>query len=255
MYLLEMNHIQKKFGELSVLRDISLAVKEGEIVSIIGPSGSGKSTLLRCATMLETIDSGEIVYLGEKAAWTEGERAVYARKDKLRQIQKSYGLVFQSFNLFPHFSVIKNITDAPIHVQGKSREQAMEEGMALLRQMGLEDKADAYPSQLSGGQRQRVAIARALALNPKILFFDEPTSALDPELTGEVLKVIRSLAELDITMVIVTHEMAFARDISDRVIFMADGVIVEEGTPAEVFSSANERTQAFLGRYGEMLGH
>ena len=255
MYLLEMNHIQKKFGELSVLRDISLAVKEGEIVSIIGPSGSGKSTLLRCATMLETIDSGEIVYLGEKAAWTEGERAVYARKDKLRQIQKSYGLVFQSFNLFPHFSVIKNITDAPIHVQGKSREQAMEEGMALLRQMGLEDKADAYPSQLSGGQCQRVAIARALALNPKILFFDEPTSALDPELTGEVLKVIRSLAELDITMVIVTHEMAFARDISDRVIFMADGVIVEEGTPAEVFSSANERTQAFLGRYGEMLGH
>ena len=255
MYLLEMNHIQKKFGELSVLRDISLAVKEGESVSIIGPSGSGKSTLLRCATMLETIDSGEIVYLGEKAAWTEGERAVYARKDKLRQIQKSYGLVFQSFNLFPHFSVIKNITDAPIHVQGKSREQAMEEGMALLRQMGLEDKADAYPCQLSGGQCQRVAIARALALNPKILFFDEPTSALDPELTGEVLKVIRSLAELDITMVIVTHEMAFARDISDRVIFMADGVIVEEGTPAEVFSSANERTQAFLGRYGEMLGH
>ena len=255
MYLLEMNHIQKKFGELSVLRDISLAVKEGEIVSIIGPYGSGKSTLLRCATMLETIDSGEIVYLGEKAAWTEGERAVYARKDKLRQIQKSYGLVFQSFNLFPHFSVIKNITDAPIHVQGKSREQAMEEGMALLRQMGLEDKADAYPCQLSGGQCQRVAIARALALNPKILFFDEPTSALDPELTGEVLKVIRSLAELDITMVIVTHEMAFARDISDRVIFMADGVIVEEGTPAEVFSSANERTQAFLGRYGEMLGH
>ena len=255
MYLLEMNHIQKKFGELSVLRDISLAVKEGEIVSIIGPSGSGKSTLLRCATMLETIDSGEIVYLGEKAAWTEGERAVYARKDKLRQIQKSYGLVFQSFNLFPHFSVIKNITDAPIHVQGKSREQAVEEGMALLRQMGLEDKADAYPCQLSGGQCQRVAIARALALNPKILFFDEPTSALDPELTGEVLKVIRSLAELDITMVIVTHEMAFARDISDRVIFMADGVIVEEGTPAEVLSSANERTQAFLGRYGEMLGH
>ena len=255
MYLLEMNHIQKKFGELSVLRDISLAVREGEIVSIIGPSGSGKSTLLRCATMLETIDSGEIIYLGEKAAWTEGERAVYARKDKLRQIQKSYGLVFQSFNLFPHFSVIKNITDAPIHVQGKSREQAVEEGMALLRQMGLEDKADAYPCQLSGGQCQRVAIARALALNPKILFFDEPTSALDPELTGEVLKVIRSLAELDITMVIVTHEMAFARDISDRVIFMADGVIVEEGTPAEVFSSANERTQAFLGRYGEMLGH
>ena len=205
--------------------------------------------------MLETIDRGEIVYLGEKAAWTENgqKKAVYAKKERLRQIQKNYGLVFQNFNLFPHFSVIKNITDAPIHVQGKPKEQALQEGMELLRKMGLEDKADAYPCQLSGGQCQRVAIARALALNPRILFFDEPTSALDPELTGEVLKVIRSLAELDITMVIVTHEMAFARDISDRVIFMADGVIVEEGTPGEVFASSNERTQAFLGRYGEML--
>ncbi len=255
MNLLEMNHIEKKFDDLQVLKDISLAVEEGEIVSIIGPSGSGKSTLLRCATMLETIDRGEIVYLGEKAAWTENEqkKAVYAKKDRLRQIQKNYGLVFQNFNLFPHFSVIKNITDAPIHVQGKPKEQALQEGMELLRKMGLEDKADAYPCQLSGGQCQRVAIARALALNPRILFFDEPTSALDPELTGEVLKVIRSLAELDITMVIVTHEMAFARDISDRVIFMADGVIVEEGTSGEVFASSNERTQAFLGRYGEML--
>ncbi|HIX24191.1 MAG TPA: amino acid ABC transporter ATP-binding protein [Candidatus Lachnoclostridium avicola] len=255
MNLLEMNHIEKKFDDLQVLKDISLAVEEGEIVSIIGPSGSGKSTLLRCATMLETIDRGEIVYLGEKAAWTENgqKKAVYAKKDRLRQIQKNYGLVFQNFNLFPHFSVIKNITDAPIHVQGKPKEQALQEGMELLRKMGLEDKADAYPCQLSGGQCQRVAIARALALNPRILFFDEPTSALDPELTGEVLKVIRSLAELDITMVIVTHEMAFARDISDRVIFMADGVIVEEGTPGEVFASSNERTQAFLGRYGKML--
>ena len=255
MNLLEMNHIEKKFDDLQVLKDISLAVEEGEIVSIIGPSGSGKSTRLRCATMLETIDRGEIVYLGEKAAWTENgqKKAVYAKKDRLRQIQKNYGLVFQNFNLFPHFSVIKNITDAPIHVQGKPKEQALQEGMELLRKMGLEDKADAYPCQLSGGQCQRVAIARALALNPRILFFDEPTSALDPELTGEVLKVIRSLAELDITMVIVTHEMAFARDISDRVIFMADGVIVEEGTPGEVFASSNERTQAFLGRYGEML--
>lgn len=255
MYLLEMNHIQKKFENLQVLKDISLSVKEGEIVSIIGPSGSGKSTLLRCATMLETIDSGEIVYLGEKAAWTEqGQgRAQYAGKGKLKEIRKSYGLVFQNFNLFPHFSVIRNIIDAPIHVQGKKKEDALKEGMELLRKMGLEDKADAYPCQLSGGQCQRVAIARALALNPRVLFFDEPTSALDPELTGEVLKVIRSLADMDITMVIVTHEMAFARDISDRVIFMADGVIVEEGTPGEVFSSSNERTQAFLGRYGEML--
>ena len=256
MYLLEMKHIQKKFENLPVLKDISLSVSEGEIVSIIGPSGSGKSTLLRCATMLETIDSGEIAYLGEKAAWTDAGngRAVYAKRDKLKEIQKSYGLVFQSFNLFPHFSVIKNISDAPMHVQKKSREDAYREGMELLKKMGLEDKADAYPCQLSGGQCQRVAIARALALSPKVLFFDEPTSALDPELTGEVLKVIRSLADLDITMVIVTHEMAFARDISDRVIFMADGVIVEEGAPEAVFSSANERTQAFLGRYGEMLG-
>lgn len=256
MNLLEMNHIEKNFDNLQVLKDISLAVEEGEIVSIIGPSGSGKSTLLWCATMLETIDRGEIVYLGEKAAWTENgkKQAVYAKKDRLRQIQKNYGLVFQNFNLFPHFSVIKNVTDAPIHVQGKPKEEALREGMELLRKMGLEDKADAYPCQLSGGQCQRVAIARALALNPRILFFDEPTSALDPELTGEVLKVIRSLAEMDITMVIVTHEMAFARDISDRVIFMADGVIVEEGTPEEVFSSSNERTQTFLGRYGEMLG-
>lgn len=255
MNLLEMNHIEKKFDDLQVLKDISLAVEEGEIVSIIGPSGSGKSTLLRCATMLETIDRGEIVYLGEKAAWTENgqKKAVYAKKDRLRQIQKNYGLVFQNFNLFPHFSVIKNITDAPIHVQGKPKEQALQEGMELLRKMGLEDKADAYPCQLSGGQCQRVAIARALALNPKILFFDEPTSALDPELTGEVLKVIKSLADLDIAMVIVTHEMAFAKDISHRVIFMADGVIVEEGTPEQIFASDNERTKSFLGRYGAVL--
>ena len=255
MNLLEMNHIEKKFDDLQVLKDISLAVEEGEIVSIIGPSGSGKSTLLRCATMLETIDRGEIVYLGEKAAWTENgqKKAVYAKKDRLRQIQKNYGLVFQNFNLFPHFSVIKNITDAPIHVQGKPKEQALQEGMELLRKMGLEDKADAYPCQLSGGQCQRVAIARALALNPKILFFDEPTSALDPELTGEVLKVIKSLADLDIAMVIVTHEMAFAKDISHRVIFMADGAIVEEGTPEQIFASDNERTKSFLGRYGAAL--
>ena len=229
MYLLEMNHIQKKFGELSVLRDISLAVKEGEIVSIIGPSGSGKSTLLRCATMLETIDSGEIVYLGEKAAWTEGERAVYARKDKLRQIQKSYGLVFQSFNLFPHFSVIKNITDAPIHVQGKSREQAMEEGMALLRQMGLEDKADAYPCQLSGGQCQRVAIARALAAKPSLILADEPTGNLDSKTSQEVLGLLKLTGEaFHQTIVMITHNDALAQ-LCDRVIRIEDGRIVGRG--------------------------
>lgn len=250
MYLLEMNHIRKSFDGQGVLHDISLAVKEGEIVSIIGPSGSGKSTLLRCATMLERMDSGELFYLGEKAVWngTDGS-AVYAKKEKLKEIQGNYGLVFQNFNLFPHYNVLKNIMDAPIHVQKRPKDEVLAEAKELLKKMGLEDKADAYPCQLSGGQCQRVAIARALALNPKILFFDEPTSALDPELTGEVLKVIKSLADLQITMVIVTHEMAFAKDISDRVIFMADGYIVEEGTPEEVFSSENERTQSFLGRF------
>lgn len=257
MQLLEMNHVRKSFEGLEVIRDISISVGEGEIVSIIGPSGSGKSTLLRCATMLETMDSGELLYLGEKAAWNDKSgksgKSVYAPKKELHRIRENYGLVFQNFNLFPHFSVMRNITDAPINVQKRNKEEIYREARELLKKMGLEDKEDAYPCQLSGGQCQRVAIARALALNPRILFFDEPTSALDPELTGEVLKVIRSLAELHITMVIVTHEMAFAKDISDRVIFMADGVIVEEGTPEKVFSSDNERTQSFLGRYGESL--
>lgn len=254
MNLLEMNHVQKSFGGLEVIKDISLAVGEGEIVSIIGPSGSGKSTLLRCATMLETMDSGELMYLDESAAWNDEDgHTVYASKKELRRIQTNYGLVFQNFNLFPHYSVMKNITDAPISVQKRDKDEVYRSAQELLKKMGLEDKADAYPCQLSGGQCQRVAIARALALNPKILFFDEPTSALDPELTGEVLKVIKSLADLHIAMVIVTHEMAFARDISDRVIFMADGVIVEEGTPDQVFASDNERTRNFLGRYGGML--
>ena len=254
MNLLEINHVEKSFDGQGVLKDISLTVGEGEIVSIIGPSGSGKSTLLRCATRLETMDSGEVAYLGKKAAWTGADKkAVYAGKKELKEIQSQYGLVFQNFNLFPHYSVMKNITDAPIHVQKRDKETVFGEARELLRKMGLEDKENAYPCQLSGGQCQRVAIARALALKPKILFFDEPTSALDPELTGEVLKVIKSLADLDIAMVIVTHEMAFARDISDRVIFMAGGLIVEEGTPEQVFASDNERTQSFLGRYGAML--
>ena len=254
MNLLEMKNVKKSFGDLDVIKDISLSVGEGEIVSVIGPSGSGKSTLLRCATMLETMDSGELIYLGQKAGWTGADgKVVYAPTKELRKIQENYGLVFQNFNLFPHFSVLKNVMDAPISVQKRDKEEARKTAMELLKKMGLADKADAYPCQLSGGQCQRVAIARALALNPKILFFDEPTSALDPELTGEVLKVIKSLADLHIAMVIVTHEMAFARDISDRVIFMAGGVIVEEGKPEQVFASDNERTRSVLGRYGEML--
>ena len=249
MNLLEMNHIQKSFGELHVLKDISISVKEGEILSIIGPSGSGKSTLLRCATMLEKINGGEIIYLGERAASAKDGQVSYVKGEQLKKVQGYFGLVFQNFNLFPQYSVLKNIADAPIHVQKRNKDEVYKEARELLKKMGLEDKEDAYPCQLSGGQCQRVAIARALALNPKILFFDEPTSALDPELTGEVLKVIRSLADLDITMVIVTHEMQFAKDISDRVIFMDQGIVVVEGTPDEVFSSDNARMKEFLGKF------
>lgn len=249
MKLLEMNHIKKAFDGTEVLRDISLSVEEGEIVSIIGPSGSGKSTLLRCATMLETIDGGEITYLGKKAGWVENGKVMFPKKNEMKEIQSYFGLVFQNFNLFPHYSVMKNITDAPIHVQKRDKEEVYREARELLAKMGLADKEDAYPFQLSGGQCQRVAIARALALNPKILFFDEPTSALDPELTGEVLKVIRSLADLDITMVIVTHEMEFAKNISDRIIFMDKGVIALEGTPEEVFQAEHTRMREFLGKF------
>lgn len=252
MALLEMNHIQKSFEGLSVLKDISLSVDKGEVFSIIGPSGSGKTTLLRCATMLETIDGGEILYHGQRATWTENGKVVYAPKNERKQISSMFGLVFQNYNLFPHMTVLKNITDAPVRVQKREKEEAKATAMELLRKVGMEDKAGAYPCQLSGGQQQRVAIARALALHPSILFFDEPTSALDPELTTEVLKVIKSLADLHIAMVIVTHEMSFAKDISDRILFMAGGVIVEQGTPDEVFSSNNERTRSFLGRYGTL---
>ena len=244
-----MKYIKKEFNGQSVLKDISLQVKEGEIVSIIGPSGSGKSTLLRCATMLTDIDSGEISYMGKRSVWMENGKTVVPSGKQLKEIRSCFGLVFQNFNLFPHYSVIKNITDAPIHVQKRKKEEVYREARELLAKMGLSDKENAYPCQLSGGQCQRVAIARALALNPKILFFDEPTSALDPELTGEVLRVIRSLADLHITMVIVTHEMNFAKDISDRVIFMDQGVIAVEGTPQQVFSSENARMREFLGKF------
>ena len=247
--LLEMNHIKKEFDGLQVLKDVSIHVNEGEVVSIIGSSGSGKSTLLRCATLLTLIDDGEVSYMGNKTVWTENGKVYLPNKTKLKEIQSCFGLVFQNFNLFPHYTVMKNITDAPIHVQKRNKDEVYREARDLLAKMGLSDKEDAYPYQLSGGQCQRVAIARALALNPKILFFDEPTSALDPELTGEVLRVIRSLADIHITMVIVTHEMNFARDISDRVIFMDKGVIAVEGTPQEVFSSNNARIKEFLGKF------
>lgn len=249
--ILEMNNIRKSFGRLNVLRDISMSVDAGEVVSVIGPSGSGKSTLLRCATFLETVDSGSIRYMGTPAVTTdEYGNANYVSPAELRRIKQYYGLVFQQFNLFPHRTVLKNVTDAPIHVQKRDREEVRETAAELLRKMGLADKADAYPCQLSGGQQQRVAIARALAMKPEILFFDEPTSALDPELTGEVLKVIKQLAEEDMTMVIVTHEMPFARAVSDRVIFMDGGVIVEEGDPKEVINHPKEeRTRQFLSRF------
>ena len=250
MSILRMEHILKSFGDLEVIKDISLKVDEGEILSIIGPSGSGKSTLLRCATMLETIDSGEISYLDEKIIYPDASgKMVYPKGDLHRRVHSYFGLVFQNFNLFPHYSVIKNIMQPPIHNQKRNKNEVYREARILLDKMGLADKEDAYPCQLSGGQQQRVAIARALALNPRILFFDEPTSALDPELTGEVLKVIRSLAELHIAMVIVTHEMGFARDISDQIIFMDKGVVAESGTPSEVFGSGNERMKEFLGRF------
>ena len=246
--ILTMNHIRKSFGDLNVIKDISLSIDEGEVISIIGSSGSGKSTLLRCATFLERIDSGEIIYLGRTAVTTEKGKAVYARD--LKPFRKSFGLVFQNFNLFPHYSVLKNLMDAPVSVMHRRPDEVREEAVQLLRKMGLETKAEAYPCQLSGGQQQRVAIARALVMNPDILFCDEPTSALDPELTGEVLKVIKALAEEKMTMVIVTHEMAFARAVSDRVIFMDSGVIVEQGDPELVLGSPKEeRTRQFLKNY------
>ncbi|MDY3920053.1 MAG: amino acid ABC transporter ATP-binding protein [Candidatus Limivivens sp.] len=247
---LEINHLKKSFGSLEVLKDISLTVKKGEVLAIIGPSGSGKSTLLRCATFLETMDGGELSYLGEKAVTMDGQgRSCYAKPAQLKQIQQNFGLVFQNFNLFPHYSVLKNVTDALIRVQKKPRQEAYETGRELLKKMGLADKENSYPCQLSGGQQQRVSIARALALNPKVLFFDEPTSALDPELTGEILKVIKDLAAEHMTMVIVTHEMNFARNVADHIIFMEQGVIAEQGAPEELFNSNNPRMKEFLGKF------
>lgn len=248
MDLLEVKNIRKSFGDLKVLKDISLSVAESEVISILGPSGSGKSTFLRCISMLETIDGGSISYCGETAV-SENESGVpvYADKKKLNRLQGTFGLVFQSFNLFPHYSLLKNICDAPIHVQKRDKEEVKALAMKLLEKMGLADKSDYYPYQLSGGQQQRAAIARALAMQPKMLFFDEPTSALDPELTAEILKVLKELAAEKMTMVIVTHEIDFARSVSDRVIFMDGGLIVEQGKPQDVIDNPNnERTRTFL---------
>ena len=245
MNVLELRSIRKSFGDLEVLKDISLSVGKGSVTAIIGPSGSGKSTLLRCATLLESLDGGDVVYEGRYAV----KDGVTADRASLREIRRYFGLVFQNFNLFPHFNLLKNVMDAPVHVQGRPASEVREEALELLKKMGLQDKAEAYPCQLSGGQQQRAAIARALCLRPEILFFDEPTSALDPELTGEVLKVIRQLAEEKMTMVIVTHEMPFARMVADHIVFMDGGVIVEEGPPEQVIGNpAQERTKAFLRR-------
>lgn len=249
MSILEIKNIKKSFGEdLEVLQDISLAVEEGEVVSILGPSGSGKSTLLRCATFLEQIDSGSIAYGGK--VYVENDTAGNAKKPeraKILEAQSNFGLVFQDFNLFPHFSVLKNVMDAPVKNQKRPKQEVEKEARALLAKMGLEGKEDAYPCELSGGQKQRVAIARALALRPKMLYFDEPTSALDPEIIAEILRVLKGLAAEKMTMVIVTHEIDFARAVSDRVIFMDGGKVVEEGRPEEVIDNPkNERTKAFL---------
>lgn len=245
--LLEMKHVKKTFGSLEVLKDISIEVNEGEVVAIIGPSGSGKSTFLRCATLLENMDEGTLSYCCESATINESGAAQYVDKKKLHSIRNNFGLVFQNFNLFPHFSVLKNVIDAPINVQKRDKAEVIAEARELLKKVGLENKEDSYPGQLSGGQQQRVAIARALAMNPKMLFFDEPTSALDPEITAGILKLLRELANEKMTMVIVTHEIDFARNVADRVIFMDGGVIVEEGKPQDVIDNPkSERTKAFL---------
>jgi polar amino acid transport system ATP-binding protein len=245
-YVIEVNHLVKNYGDNEVLKDISFHVAQGEVLSIIGSSGSGKSTLLRAINQLETIEGGEVIICGD----TLYEEGLNLSQEELRKIQLHNGLVFQDFNLFPHMSIKRNITEALIYVLKKDKAEAEEIALALLDKMGLKDRCDSYPSQLSGGQKQRVSIARALALKPNVLWFDEPTSALDPELTGDILRVIKDLAKEKMTMVVVTHEMSFARDISDRVIFMDEGLIAEKGTPEEVFGNpTNPRTIQFLQRF------
>ena len=249
MAFIDMLHIEKNYGSVAVLQDVSLSMERGEVVSIIGPSGSGKSTFLRCLGQLESIQKGTIIVDGATLVDTpeNAGEAVYVGKEEQQQILLKMGMVFQSFNLFPHMTVLENIMVAPRMVKGMKDADILPMAQSLLEKVGLWDKRDVYPSTLSGGQKQRVAIARALAMKPEIMLFDEPTSALDPEFTSEVLRTIKELAEEDMTMIIVTHEMAFAREVADRVIFMADGKIQEEGTPEEVFGNPqNPRTQALV---------
>ena len=249
--VVSLEHAKKSFGQNQVLKDISLTVNKGDVLAIIGPSGGGKSTLLRCLTLLETLDAGDLTY-GELVVAKTGSngRAAYGGKDVLKEAKTRFGLVFQNFNLFPHYTVMQNVTDALISVQKMPKDEALARGTSLLAKMGLAGKEDMVPCDLSGGQQQRVAIARALAMNPDVLFFDEPTSALDPELTREVLRVIRELAAENMTMVIVTHEMSFARDVADQLIFMDGGVIVEQGRASDVINNPqHERTRAFLSNY------
>ncbi len=246
--IIKVTDLRKSFDGVQILKGITFSLHKGKVLGIIGPSGSGKSTVLRCVSQLENVDGGTIEICGK----TLVDGGVYCSKSEAREIGLKTGLVFQNFNLFPHMSVIENVTDAPIHVLKKTKEEAFSEARELLVRMNLSDRADYYPCQLSGGQQQRVSIARALALNPEVLFFDEPTSALDPELTGEILSVIRDLASSKMTMVIVTHEMSFARDTSDYVFFMDNGKIVEEGKPENVISNpTQERTKLFLSRFSK----
>ncbi len=246
--IIRVTDLRKSFDGVQILKGITFSLHKGKVLGIIGPSGSGKSTVLRCVSQLESVDGGTIEICGK----TLVDGGVYCSKSEAREIGLKTGLVFQNFNLFPHMSVIENVTDAPIHVLKKTKEEAFSEARELLIRMNLSDREDYYPCQLSGGQQQRVSIARALALNPEVLFFDEPTSALDPELTGEILSVIRDLASSKMTMVIVTHEMSFARDTSDYVFFMDDGKIVEEGKPENVIlNPIQERTKLFLSRFSK----
>ena len=247
MAFIEMQNIRKSFGNQEILHGVSLSVERGEVVSIIGPSGAGKSTFLRCLNNLETIQGGAIYVEGDCLVHEENGRVVYAKDAEARKILAKMGMVFQSFNLFPHMTVLDNLLAAPVYVKKMKREDVLPTAERLLRKVGLWEKRDVYPGSLSGGQKQRVAIARALTMNPDIMLFDEPTSALDPELTGEVLKTIHQLADEKMTMIIVTHEMAFAKSVSDKVLFMVDGRIEEEGTSDEIFEHPkSERTRSFL---------